>query len=119
MKIKNSFLLIEEQAPKILQDDTLERYKFEANSFPTKELAFELTSPIPKVEKFILTSDGDEEGVLATMDEVPKQNSQTLKTEQRVLFLFGRHNQCSLLTWSSSLSTLDMQRQKIKTHCLL
>ena len=28
----------------ILQEDTLEGYKFEANSFPTKELAFKLTS---------------------------------------------------------------------------
>ena len=35
MKIKSSFPLIEEQTPKILQDDHLERYKFEANSFPT------------------------------------------------------------------------------------
>ena len=35
MKIKSSFPLIEEQAPKILQDDHLEGYKFEANSFPT------------------------------------------------------------------------------------
>ena len=67
MKVKSSFSLIEEQAPKILQDDTLEGYKFEVNSFPTKEFAFELTSPISKVGKFILTSNEDEEGVLATM----------------------------------------------------
>ena len=49
----------------------LEGYKFEANSFPTKELAFELLMPILKVEEFILMSDQDEEGVLATMNEEP------------------------------------------------
>ena len=44
-KLKSSFSLIEEQAPKILQEDTLEGYKFEANSFPSKKLAFELLMP--------------------------------------------------------------------------
>ena len=77
MKIESSFLLIEEQTPKILQDDTLKGYKFEANSFPTKELAFELTSSIMEVEELILTSDEDEEGVLAKMDEGSKQTFQT------------------------------------------
>ena len=72
MQIESSFRHFEEQAPKILQEETLEGYKFEANSFHTKELAFELTSPIPEVEEVILTSDEDEEGVLATMDEGPK-----------------------------------------------
>ena len=72
-KLESSFLLIEEQAPKILQEDTLEGYKFEANSFPTKELAFEPALIIPEVEKFILTSDEDEERVLAIMDEGPKK----------------------------------------------
>ena len=71
-KIESSLTLIEEQAPMILQDDTLEGYKFEVNSFPIKELEFELTSHILKVEEVRLTSDGDEEGVLATMDEGPK-----------------------------------------------
>ena len=74
-KIESSLLLIEEKIPMILQDDTLEVYKFEANSFPTKELAFELTSPIPKVEEVILTSNEDEKGVLAIMDEGPKTRS--------------------------------------------
>ena len=77
MKLKNSFSPIEEPTPKILQEDTLEGYKFEANSFPTKELAFELTSSITKVEEVILMSNEDEEGVLATMDEGPKQTFQT------------------------------------------
>ena len=36
MKIESSFSLIKDDAPKILQEDTLEGYKFEANSFPTK-----------------------------------------------------------------------------------
>ena len=71
-KLESSSPLIEEQAPKILQEDTLEGYKFEANSFPTKELVFKLTSSIMKVEEVILMSDEDEEGVLATMDERPK-----------------------------------------------
>ena len=76
-KLESSFLLFEEQSPKILQEDTLEEYKLKTNSFPTKELDFELTSPIMKVEKFILMSDEDEEGLLATIDEGPKQSSWT------------------------------------------
>ena len=76
MRIESLFLHFEEQAPKILKEETLEGYKFEANSFPTKELSFELTSPIPEVEEVILTSDEDEEGVLSTMDEGPKRRSQ-------------------------------------------
>ena len=64
MQIESSFLHFEEQAPKILQEETLKGYKFEANSFPTKELAFEFLSPIPKVEEVILMSDEEEEGVL-------------------------------------------------------
>ena len=75
MRIESSFLHFEEQSPKILQEETLEGYKFEANSFPTKELPFELTSPILEVEEVIFMSDEDEEGVLATMDEGPKQRS--------------------------------------------
>ena len=69
MKIECSFLLIKEDAPKILQEDTLEGYKFEAGSFPTKELAFELTSQNMEVERLILTSDEDEEGVLTMIDK--------------------------------------------------
>ena len=46
-KLESSFSPIEKLAPKFLQEDTLEGLKFEANSlansFPTKELAFELT----------------------------------------------------------------------------
>ena len=51
MKIENSFSLIKEDAPMILQEDTLEGYKFETNSFPTKELTFELISSIMEVEE--------------------------------------------------------------------
>ena len=76
-KLESSFSLIKEQAPKILQEETLEGYKLEANSFPTKELAFKLTMLIPEVEEVILISEEDEEGVLATMDEGQKQRSQT------------------------------------------
>ena len=66
---------MKEQAPMILQEDTLKGYKFESNSFPTKELAFELTSHNTEVEKLILMSNKDEERVLATMDERPKRRS--------------------------------------------
>ena len=76
-KLESSFSQIEELTPKFLQEDTLEGQKYEANSFPTKELAFELLSPILKVEKFILTSNEDEEGVLAMMDEESKQTFRT------------------------------------------
>ena len=77
MKLKSLFSPIKELAPKILQEETLEGYEFEANSFPTKELVFELLTPILEVEEAVLTSDEDEEGVLATMDERPKQRSRT------------------------------------------
>ena len=77
MRIKSSFLPFEKPAPDFLQEDALEGYKCEANSFPTKELAFELTSPFSKVEEVILTSDGDDRGALATMDEGPKRRSRT------------------------------------------
>ena len=79
-KLESSFPLIKEQAPKILQEETLEGYKLEANSFPTKELASELTTLIPEVAEVILMSDEDEEGVLAIMDEGLKRRSQTSPT---------------------------------------
>ena len=56
---------------------TLEGYKIEANSFPIKELAFELTSHDIEVEEVILPRDEDEEGVLSMMNEWSKQRSQT------------------------------------------
>ena len=77
MRIESSFLHFEVQAPKILQEETIEGYKFEANSFPTKELTFELLTPILEVEEVIFTSDEDEEGVLTMMDEGSKQSSRT------------------------------------------
>ena len=45
-----------------------------------KSWNFEPTLIIPEVEKFILTSDKDEEGVLATMEEGPKRRSRTSPT---------------------------------------
>ena len=69
MRIESSLPPFEEQAPKILKEKTLEEYELKTNSFPTKELDFEFTSPITEVEDLILTSDEDEEGALATMDE--------------------------------------------------
>ena len=78
MKIKSLFSPIEEHAPMfLLQEDTLEGFELEANSHSTKESTFELTSPIMEVEKPILTSNEDEEKVLAMMDEGPKRSSRT------------------------------------------
>ena len=77
MQIKSSFLPFEEPAPDFLQEDALEGYKFEANSFPTKELAFELTPSIMEVKELILTSDGNDGESLTTMDEGPKRRSRT------------------------------------------
>ena len=77
MQIESSLLPFEAQAPRILQEDTLEGYELKTNSFPTKELEFELTSPIMEMEQLILTSDEDKMGVLAIMDEKLKQSSRT------------------------------------------
>ena len=73
-KIESSFSTIKEQAPKILQEETLEGYKLTTNSFPTKELAFELTSQNMEVEKLVLMNDEDEERVLAMMDEGQRED---------------------------------------------
>ena len=55
-----------------IQEDSLEGFGLKTNSFPTKELAFELTSHNKEVEELILATDEDEEGVLAMIDEGPK-----------------------------------------------
>ena len=75
MRIESSLLPFEELAPTLLLKDTLEGYKFEANSLSAKELAFELLSPIVEVEEFILTSDEDKDEVLSIMDEGLKRSS--------------------------------------------
>ena len=77
MKIKSLLSPIEEHAPMFLQEDTLEGLEFMANSLSTKELAFELTLHNTEVEKLILTSDEDNEGVLTMMDERQIQSSRT------------------------------------------
>ena len=76
MHIKSSFLPFEEPTPNFLQEEALKGYKFEANSFPTKELTFELTPSIMEVEELILTRDEDDGGALAK-DEGPKRRSWT------------------------------------------
>ena len=48
-----------------------------ANSFSTKELAFELLLHIMKAEKFMLALYEDEEEVLAMIDDRAPQRSQT------------------------------------------
>ena len=40
--IESSLLPFDELAPILLEDDTLEGYKFEANPLSSKEMAFEL-----------------------------------------------------------------------------
>ena len=77
MLIKSSFLPFEEQTPNFLQGNALKGYKFEVNSFPTKELAVELTPSIMEVEELILTSDGDDGRALATIDERQNLRSRT------------------------------------------
>ena len=77
IKIEISFLPIEKQSPMFLQEDSLEGFELEANSFPTKELAFEFKLHNTEVEKLILVSNEDEKGVVATMDEGPKKRSRT------------------------------------------
>ena len=77
MKIESSLSLIEEHAPMFLQENTLEGFGLKTNSFPSKELAFELISPIIEVEKIILARDEDDKRVLAMMDERPIQSFQT------------------------------------------
>ena len=77
MQIESSLLPFDELAPTLLQEDTLEGYKLETNSFSTKELEFELVSSIMEVKEFILMHDEDEEEVLDMMDEGSTQSSQT------------------------------------------
>ena len=74
-RIESSLLYFEEQAPIILQGDTLEGYKLYTNSFPIVELDFELLFHILEVEEVILVKDEDGEGALVTKDEGPKQRS--------------------------------------------
>ena len=47
------------------------------STHPTKELKFELISPIMEVEECILAYDEDDEGVLAMTDDRPHQISRT------------------------------------------
>ena len=75
MRIDSSLPPFVEYAPILFQEDTLERFGLEATSLSTEKLAFELLSHIMKVEKFILPSDEDDEGVLAMMDERITQSS--------------------------------------------
>ena len=77
MRIESLLSPIDEHAPMFLKEDTLEGFEFVANSLSTKKLAFELLSHIMEVEKFILASDKDDEGVLAMMNDRPTQISQT------------------------------------------
>ena len=79
MKIESLLSHIEKHAPMFLQEDSLKGTKLKTNFFSTKELAFELTSPILKMEEVILTSEGDEKGVFAMMDEGSKRRSRTSK----------------------------------------
>ena len=80
MRIESSFPYFEEQAPEILQEDTLERIKWKTNYVPTAEEAYELQFIILKVENLISTTDGDDREVLAKKDGGPKQRLSTFPT---------------------------------------
>ena len=77
IRIESSFPHFEEQAPEILQEDTLEGFKLNTNSFTIEELDLEFLLYIHEVEELILMKDGDGEGTLATKDEGSKQSSST------------------------------------------
>ena len=77
MRIESLLPPIEDHTHTFLQECPLKEFEIVANSLSTKELAFELTSHIIEVEKFILAHDEDDEGELSIMDERPTQSSQT------------------------------------------
>ena len=76
-RIESSLLHLKEQAPDILQEETLEGIELNTNSFPIEELELELKLHNLDVEELILMKDEDEEEAMATKDERPKQSSQT------------------------------------------
>ena len=76
MRIESLLSPIEEYAPTFIQEETLEGFGIVANSLFTKELAFELISPIMEVEESILSHDEDDEGALAMIDDKTPRSSQ-------------------------------------------
>ena len=77
MRIESLLPRCKEHASIHLQENTIEGFWLKANSFSTKELAFELISDIMKVEKLIFAPYEDEDEVLANKDEWPNQSSWT------------------------------------------
>ena len=77
MRIEISFPHFEEQAPKILQQETLKGIKLNANLVSTKELELDLKLLNLDVEELIFMKDEDGEGALATKYEGPKKRSNT------------------------------------------
>ena len=77
MRIESSFPYFGDQAPEILQEDTLEGIKWKTNFVPIAKLEFELQFIILKVENLISTTDGDDGEVLAKKDGGPKHKSST------------------------------------------
>ena len=76
-RIESLLLHLKEQAPDILQEETLEGNELNTNSVSTKELELELKLHNLDMEEFILMKDEDEEEEVATKDERPKQSSRT------------------------------------------
>ena len=77
MQIESSLLHFEKQAPISLQEDTLEGFKVNTNSFPIEELGLESIVTILEMEELILMKDKDGEAVVAIKDEWPKQGAST------------------------------------------
>ena len=77
MRIESSLLHFEKQAPRILQEDTLEGFKVNTNSFPIKELGLEPLLYIIEVEEVIFITDEDKEETMPTKDVWPKQGDST------------------------------------------
>ena len=69
MRIESSLLHSKKQAPRILQEDTLEGFKVNTNSFPIEELGLEPILTIPEMEELILMKNEDGEAAMATKDE--------------------------------------------------
>ena len=69
MWIESSLLHSKEQAPDILQEETLKGIELNTNYVSTKELGLELKLLNPDEEKFIFRTYEDEEAAVATKDE--------------------------------------------------
>ena len=77
MRIERSLLHLKEQAPDILQEESLEGIELNTNFVSTKELELELKLHNLDVEELILMKDKDEEEAVARKDKGLKQRAST------------------------------------------